>query len=165
MYQWYFRLSMPQFMTVDVVLVLHQIFSRQLSYKTGIMTCQNQNPREDLGKMLSWLTTKDFEIPSTNPEHPLSSNIEHIVKSITTKCKSLGHTAKAAQGTRKHQFAMMDHFGLNSLLLTITSGEECSFCVRLYADPNNKVRYSKLGKHSFFHGLADFRCASTNFQM
>jgi hypothetical protein len=84
------------------------------------MACRNQNPQEDLGNMLSGLTTKDFEIPSTNPERPLSSNIEHIVKSITTKCKSLGHTAEAAQDTRKHQFAMMDHFGLNSLFLTLT---------------------------------------------
>jgi hypothetical protein len=163
--QQYFWLAMPQFMTADVVLVLYEIFSRQLSFKTRIITCRNQNPQEDLGNMLSRLTTKDFEIPSTNPECPLSSNIERIVKSITTKCKSLGHTAKAAQDTRKHQFAMMDHFDLNSLFLTLTPDDECSFCVRLYADPNNKVRYSKLGKHSFFHGLADFQCASTNFQM
>ena len=84
--QRYFRLAMPQFMTADVVLVLHQIFSQQLSYKIGIMTCRNQIPQEDLAKMLSRLTTKDFEIASTNPECPLSSNIEHIVKSITIKC-------------------------------------------------------------------------------
>ena len=42
--QWYFCLAMPQFMTADVVLVLHQLFSQQLSHKTGIMTCWNQNP-------------------------------------------------------------------------------------------------------------------------
>ena len=45
--QQYFCLAMPQFMTVDVVLVLHQSFSQQLSYETGIMTCRNQNPQED----------------------------------------------------------------------------------------------------------------------
>ena len=42
--QRYFCLVMPQFTTADVVLVLHQLFSQQLSYKTGIMTCWNQNP-------------------------------------------------------------------------------------------------------------------------
>jgi hypothetical protein len=111
------------------------------------MTCRNQNPREDLGKILSRLAAEDFENTSTNPEHPLSSNIEHIVKSITTKCKSLGHSAKAAQDSRKHQFAMMDHFGSNGLFLAITPDDECSFHVRLYADPNNEVRYNKLWKH------------------
>jgi hypothetical protein len=68
--QRYFRLAMPQFMTADVVSVLYQLFSQQLSYETGIMTCWNQNPREDFGQMLSRLTSKDFEIPSTNPECP-----------------------------------------------------------------------------------------------
>ena len=106
--------------------------------------------------MLSQLTSKDFEIPPTNPECPLSSNIEHIVRSITTKCISLGHTAEAAQDARKHQFSMSDHFNLNSLFLTIMPDDECSFCVRLYADPNNEVRYSKLGIKLSFDSLSDF---------
>ena len=142
--QRYFRLAMPQFMTADVVLVLHQLFSRQLSYETGIMTCRNQNPREDIRKTLSRLTPKDFQLPSTNSEQPLSNNVEHIVKTITTKCKSLAHTAEAAQDARRHQFTMMDHFGLNSLFLTITPDDECSFRVRLYADPDNEVRHRQL---------------------
>ena len=38
----------------------------------------------------------------------------------------------------------MDHFGLNSLFWTITPDDECSFRVRLYADPDNKVRHRQL---------------------
>ena len=120
---------MPQFITADVVLVLHQLFSRQLSYETGIMTCRNQNPREDFRRTLSRLTTKDFETPAANSEQPLSNNVEHIVKTITTKCKSLAHTAEATQDARKHQFTMMDHFGVHSLFLTITLDNECTFRV------------------------------------
>ena len=37
----YVRLAMPQFMTPDVILVLHHIFTRQLSFNTGVMTCRN----------------------------------------------------------------------------------------------------------------------------
>jgi hypothetical protein len=107
------------------------------------MTCRNQNPREDFGRMLSRLTTKDFETPATNSRQPLSNNVENIVKTITTKCKSLAHTAEAAQDARKHQFTM-DHFGLNSLFLTITPNDKCSFRVRLYADPDNEVRHRQL---------------------
>jgi hypothetical protein len=108
------------------------------------MTCRNQNPREDFGKMLSRLTTKDFELPATNSKQTLSNNVEHIVKTIMTKCNSLAHTAEAAQDARRHQFMMMDHFGLNSLFLTITPDDECSFHVQLYADPDNKVRHRQL---------------------
>jgi len=57
------------------------------------------------------------------------------VRSIT------GHTAEAAQDARKPQFAMMDHFGLNSLFLTITPNDEFSFYVRLYANPDNEMSY------------------------
>ena len=81
---------------------------------------------------------KDFEEASANTEPPANRDVENIVRSITTKCKSLGHTA---QDARKHQFAMMDHFELNSLFLTITPDDECSFRVRLYANPDNKVSW------------------------
>jgi hypothetical protein len=103
------------------------------------MTCRNHNSGGNFGKMLSRLTSKDFGSSLSNSECQTNSNVEHIVKSITTKCKSLGHTTEASQDARKHQFAMMDHFGLNSLFLTITPDDECSFCMRLYADPNNEV--------------------------
>ena len=96
--QRYFCLAMPQFMTAEVVLVLHQLFSRQLSYETGIMTCRSQNPREDFRKTLSRLTTKDFELHATNSKQTLSNNVEHIVKAITTKCKSLAQTEVEGTG-------------------------------------------------------------------
>ena len=85
----------------------------------------NVHAREDFRKTLSRLTPKDFQLPSTNSEQPLSNNVEHIVKTITTKCKSLAHTAEAAQDARRHQFTMMDHFGLNSLFLTFIISYIC----------------------------------------
>ena len=51
--QRYFQLAMSQFMTADVVLVLHQIFSRQISYETGVMTCRNQTSNNECAKSLS----------------------------------------------------------------------------------------------------------------
>jgi hypothetical protein len=83
-------------------------------------------------------------MPAAHAKQPLSNNVEHIVKTITTKCKSLAHTAEATQDARKHQFTMMDHFGLNNLFLTITPENECIFRVRLYADPDNEVRHRQL---------------------
>ena len=117
----------PQFMTPEVVLVLHQMISCQISFETGVMTCMNQNSGNDFGKSLTKVTAKDFEQSASNPDHATNSNVQHIVKSITTSCKSLGHTTEASQYARRHQFPMMDRFSLNSLFLTITLDDKCSF--------------------------------------
>jgi hypothetical protein len=91
------------------------------------MTCRNQISGNDFGKSLTRVTAKDFEQSASNPDHATNSNVQHIVKSVTTKCNSLGHTAEASQDVRKEQFAMMDHFGLDSLYLTITPDDKCRF--------------------------------------
>lgn len=64
------------------------------------MTCGNQNSGDDFGKTFSQVTTKDFEDTSLNHDHAMNINIEHIVESITSKCKSLGCTLEASQDAR-----------------------------------------------------------------
>ena len=131
---------MPQFMTPDVVLVLNHIFSRQPSFNTGVMTCRNNyNSSNEFTKKINSLKASDFESNESQPDPCTNPNVNSIVKSIQTSCKSMGQTAEAAKAARRRQFAMMDFFGLNSLFLTITPDDECSFRVRLYADPNNEV--------------------------
>ena len=51
---------MPQFMMADVVLLLNQLFSYQISFGTGIMTSRTQHSRDEYGKMLGQLTSKDL---------------------------------------------------------------------------------------------------------
>jgi hypothetical protein len=109
------------------VLILHQMFSCQIASETGVMTLRNQISRYDFGKSLNQVTAKDFEQSASNPDHATNNSVQHIVKSITTSCKSLGHTTEASQDARKHQFAIMDYFGLNGLFLTITPDDKCSF--------------------------------------
>jgi hypothetical protein len=53
----------------------------------------------------------------------------------------MGHTDEAAKYARHCCFAMLDHHGLNSLFLTTTPDDECSFRVRLYAKPEDWVLY------------------------
>ncbi len=45
----------------------------------------------------------------------------------------MGHTEEAAKFARRCMFAMVDHFGLNSLFLSTIPDDECSFRVRLYS--------------------------------
>ncbi len=47
----------------------------------------------------------------------------------------MGHTDEAAKYARRCCFATLDYYGLNSLFLTTTPDDECSFRVRLYAKP------------------------------
>jgi hypothetical protein len=58
----------------------------------------------------------------------------------------MGHTEQAAKDARRRCFAMLDYFGLNSLFLSTTPDNECSFRVRLYCKPEYWVRsvFSKM---------------------
>ncbi len=51
----------------------------------------------------------------------------------------MGHTDEAAKYARHCCFAMLNYLGLNSLFLTTTPDDECSFRVRLYAKPEHWV--------------------------
>jgi len=65
----------------------------------------------------------------------------------------MGHTEQAAKDARRRCFEMLDYFGLNSLFLSTTPDDECSFRVRLYCKPQYWVRsiYSKMEFIVFFH--------------
>jgi hypothetical protein len=82
------------------------MFSCQISFEIGVTTCRNQTSGKDFGKSLTKVTVKDFQQSASNPDHATSSNVHHIIKSITTKCKFLDHTTEASQDARKHQFGM-----------------------------------------------------------
>ena len=115
------------------------MYSRQLSYESGVMTCRNKHNDSNFISTIRTLRARDFEEREGNRNPQRNPRVESVIKSITTSCKSMAHTAEAAADARKKQFAMMDHFGLNSIFLTITPDDECSFRVRLYAEPDEEV--------------------------
>ena len=53
----------------------------------------------------------------------------------------MGHLEEAAQDARQRMFEMLDYYGLNSLFLSMTPDDECSFRVRLYSKPQVCVSY------------------------
>jgi hypothetical protein len=59
----------------------------------------------------------------------------------------MGHTEEAAKYARRKYFAMLDYFGLNSLFLSTTPDDECSFRVRLYTKLQNWVSLQKQSKY------------------
>ena len=66
----------------------------------------------------------------------------------------MGHNEQAAKDARRQCFAILDFFGLNSLFISTTPDDKCSFRVRLYCKPHYWV--SSRGK--FQIGIVRFFC-------
>ena len=152
----YLRLSLPQFMESEFVLVANFLLGRILSYKTAMIRCRpiiDQNGTavaDQIGNMsideMRELMNEEGNNESTTAR-PQSSVAGKFVQAVSASCKELGHTKEAAQRARRRCFALQEYFGMHSLFVTITIDDECSFRVRLYpfADGNGDgVSYSFL---------------------
>ena len=137
--QVYMRLSLEQFMEGPTILVMNHIYNRQMSYKTGVMTCRSTVDGVPLGEKLSTLSTEVFEQINNNNNNDLNATTKSFLKATSTTCKAMGHTEQAAKDARWCCFAMLDFFGLNSLFMSTTPDDECSIRVRLYCKPQSSV--------------------------
>ena len=115
------------------------MFSRMLYYETGIMTGRSNYGGTPLAEHLAGLTTQDIASAPEENNIPLTKNMKLFTKALATSCRALGHTPEAAKMARRKRFAMLEHYGLNSLLLTVSPCDECSFCVYLYTKPQEFV--------------------------
>jgi hypothetical protein len=129
------------------ILVMNHIYNRYMSYKSRVMTCRLSVDGIPLGEKLSTLSTEDLEKVDEHNFHTLDSDTKGLLKAIRTSCRAMGHTEEAAKHARRKHFAMLDYFGLNSLFLSTTPDDECSFRVRLYTKPKNWVSLQKLSKY------------------
>jgi hypothetical protein len=92
------------------------------------------------------LSTESFKIIDVvNNTNNLDETTKGFLKGVKTTCRSMGHTVEAAKFARQSMFAMLDYFGLNSLFLSTTPDDECSFRVRLYLKPQSWVSTYNLG--------------------
>ena len=125
---------MRQFMRGDVILVLGHMYDRLLTNKSGVMICQSKINGVPLGETLSKFTINDFSDTGR-----MNQPMETLLKAITTSYRALEHITEAAQYARKCYFSLINHFGLNSLFLSITPDDLCSFRVCLYVKPEDFV--------------------------
>jgi hypothetical protein len=135
--QLYMKLSLWQFMEGPTILVMNHIYSRQMSYKSGVMICRSTVDGTPLGEKLSTLSMTELEKINNNKTDHLNSNTRGLLKAISTSCRAMGHTEEAAKYTRWCYFAMLDHYRLNSLFLSTTPDVEFSFKVMLYCKTQN----------------------------
>jgi hypothetical protein len=123
----------------STILLMNHIYNRQLSYKSGLMICRSTVDGTPLGEKLSTLSMTKLEKINDNKINHLNSNTRGLLKAISTSRRAMGHTEEAAKYARRYCFAMLDHYRLNSLFLSTTPDDECSFRVRLYCKPQNWV--------------------------
>jgi hypothetical protein len=106
-----------------------------------VIKLKNKIGGQQAGDIIGNATKDDFiravKHRTNNPTDPLVA----LSKTVKTTCQSLGYTEEASKLARMNSFAMVDHFGLNSLFLTTTPCDECSFRVRLFTNPNGLVSH------------------------
>jgi hypothetical protein len=88
--QVYLRLSLEQFMEGPTILVMNHIFNRQMSYKTGVMTCRSTIDGIPLGEKLSTLSTEDFEQINDSNNDNLNATTKSFLRSNIDNMQSHG---------------------------------------------------------------------------
>ena len=115
----------------DSVQIMHHMFSRILSFETGVMVGRSNFGGKPLAERLAKLTLEDIESANEDNGKPITEQITLFTKSIGTTCRALGYTPEAAKLARKRSFAMLEHFGMSGVFLKVSPSNECSFRVRL----------------------------------
>ncbi|KAL7528223.1 hypothetical protein ACHAWF_002481 [Thalassiosira exigua] len=104
------------------------LYGRYHSYRTGVMTCRTNVKGVTIGETLRRIKVKNFKLDKEGePIDAQSKELDTLVKAVSMTCRSLGYTREAAKQARMLSFAMLEHFGINGLFLTITPCDECSF--------------------------------------
>ena len=98
------------------------------------MLCSSQVNRVQLGETLSQFKTSDIPTDGSS-----NKKTDRLLNAINTSCRALGHSPEAAKFARKCYFAFMDHYGLNSLFVSVTPDDLCCFCIRLRVKPESFV--------------------------
>ncbi len=77
-----------------------------MSYMSGVMTCRATVNGVSLGDRLSRLTIEDLQLVTNENTDNLNKNIKGLLKALSTSCKAMGHTDKAAKYARHCCFAI-----------------------------------------------------------
>jgi hypothetical protein len=138
--------SLGQFMEGPTFLVMNHIYNRQMSYKTGVMTCRSSIDGIPLGEKLTTLSTEHFEQIKDNNTDNLDATQNVSKKQYQRHAKLWATLNKQQKMLDNAVLQMLDYFGLNSLFLSTTPDNKCSFRLRLYCKPQYWVRsiYSKM---------------------
>ena len=96
----YLRTSLPHFQQGDAVWIMYHMFSKILSYETGIMIGRSNYDSTPLAKRLAGLTTQDIKSASEENDITLTKNMKLFTNALSTSWRALVHTPEAAKMPR-----------------------------------------------------------------
>ena len=151
--QHYLKLSLPQFLEGQTILIIHHMYQRRKSFLSGIAKCNVSHSGCTIADQLAAMTVqqvddaitemkkkarKGRESKSANTNDSMegdgvSQNVTELLKCIKTSCVPIGYTNEAAAEARNKMFALWMTFGPPALLFTFSPCDECSFKMQLFA--------------------------------
>jgi len=145
--QHYLRLSLPQMLEGQTVLIIHHFFQRRKSFLSGITKCNMTHNGNSIATQLADISIDELdhairEMRNMPPkcinshsyqEQDISPHVKELMKCIKTSCTPIGYTNEAAAEARTKMFALWMTFGSPSLFFTFSPCDECSFKMQLFA--------------------------------
>jgi hypothetical protein len=151
--QHYLKLSLPQFLEGQTILIIHHMYQRRKSFLSGIAKCNVSHSGCTIADQLAAMTVqqvddvitemnkkarKGRESNSANTNDSMegdgvSQNVTELLKCIKTSCVPIGYTNEAAAEARNKMFALWMTFGPPAALFTVSPCDECSFKMQLFA--------------------------------
>ena len=135
----YLRLSLPQFMESEFILVANYLLGRILSYESAKIKCRPKLDEDGtaVGDEIGKMTIEEIQAAAEDEHHKNNGNgvkgrAKMFLKAVSASCRQLGMSEEAAKSARRKCFALQEYYGMHSLFVTITIDDECSFRVRLY---------------------------------
>src|SRR6056300_2106884 len=146
-YQHYCKLSLPQFMKGDFLLILNHMYNRQRSFQTASIRCRSISFGSTLAEKLSKLKKKDFDqvMFQKHTNQKVTGTAGEYIKAVEASCKPVGYSALNAKQNRQKHFAMDTYFGGHSIFLTTTPCDERTIRVQVFAKAGTEVKLPKLG--------------------
>ena len=146
-YQHYCKLSLPQFMRGDFLLILNHMYNRQRSFQTASIRCRSISFGSTLAEKLSTLKKKDFDqvMFQKHTNQKVTGTAGEYIKAVEASCKPVGYSALNAKQNRQKHFAMDTYFGGHSIFLTTTPCDERTIRVQVFANAGTEVKLPKLG--------------------
>ena len=137
-YQHYARLSLPQMMRADFLLVICSLYQSIDCYTNAIISCRSSWDSSTVGDEVSKLTVDELKQATKRVLDGLqpTRTMNRLFSSVHSCCKSVGQSNEAAKVARKKYFSLWHKFGAPSVFFTVSPCDECSFRVRLYSNSN-----------------------------
>ena len=143
----YCRLSLPQFMRGDFLLILNHMYNRQLSFQTAVVNCKSNYFGQSLAEKISKLKMKDLDMALIQKEtnQKVTGTAGEYIRALEASCKPVGYSALSAKKNRRKHFAMDNYFGGHSIFLTTTPCDERTIRVLVFANAGKEVLLPDLG--------------------